>query len=433
MCAHPDNQQTTAVRLPTLRESLPVWLKIGLLSFGGPAGQIALMHHELVERRRWITNARFLHALNYCMLLPGPEAQQLSIYLGWLIHRTPGGIIAGTLFVLPGALLMLGISLSYVYLGNLPWMSAIFYGLKASVLALVAAALIRIGTKVLKAPLLWLIAAASFIAIFFFTVPLPLIILSAMLIGIIGNRFLKSSVMPEEEDAVPRPAAPPSMIRMLRTSGIWLLIWMFPLACVYLAIDPDNVLFREAVFFSKAALITFGGAYSVLPYVAQQAVEVHGWLTTAQMMDGLALAETTPGPLILVLQFVGFLGGWNQAGTWSPAAMAVAASVMATWMTFVPGFLFIFAGAPFVEYTHGLKRLGSVMTAITAAVLGVILNLAIWFGLHVLFPAEGRIDWLPCALAALFLLALQRKKMDALHVVAAGALAGLIMHLAGWQ
>jgi chromate transporter len=423
-----DADTTPPVR-PTLRAALPVWLKIGLLSFGGPAGQIALMHQELVDRRRWITDRHFLHALNYCMLLPGPEAQQLSIYLGWLMHRTLGGVIAGTLFVLPGAALILATSFAYVYFGSLPWMAALFYGLKASVLALVAAALIRIGSRVLKKPLAWCIALGSFVGIFFLNIPFPLIILTALLVGAVAHHRSPATTASTEPLGTQR--ALPSWPRSALTAVIWLALWIAPLLACLALVGSRDVLTQQAVFFSKAALVTFGGAYSVLPYVAQQAVEVHGWLSAPQMMDGLALAETTPGPLILVLQFVGFMGAWNHPGTWSPATLAVIASVLTSWMTFMPGFLFIFLGAPYIEYTHGLASLATMMTAVTAAVLGVILNLSIWFGIHATYPEPGHLDLFPLLLGSGLLFAIQRWKLDALYVVAIGAITGLLIHTLG--
>ena len=424
-----DADSTTPPIRPTLRDALPVWLKIGLLSFGGPAGQIALMHQELVDRRRWITDRHFLHALNYCMLLPGPEAQQLAIYLGWLMHRTLGGIIAGALFVIPGAALILAASFAYVYFGSLPWMTALFYGLKASVLALVAAALIRIGSRVLTKPLAWCIALGSFVGIFFLNIPFPLIILAAILVG--AAIHLRSPVTSTHTQPVVTPRALPSPGRSALTALTWLALWIAPLLACLALVGSRDVLTQQAAFFSKAALVTFGGAYSVLPYVAQQAVEVHGWLSAPQMMDGLALAETTPGPLILVLQYVGFMGAWNHPGTWSPVTLAVLASVLTSWMTFMPGFLFIFLGAPYIEHTHGLKSLATIMTSITAAVLGVILNLSIWFGIHAIYPEPGRLDLFPLLLGSALLFANQRWKLNSLYVVAIGAIAGLVVHTLG--
>jgi len=411
---------------PTLREALPVWVKIGLLSFGGPAGQIALMHRELVERRRWIDDERFLHALNYCMVLPGPEAQQLSIYLGWLQHGIRGGVIAGTLFVLPGALLMLAISFAYVVGGSMPWLGAVFYGLKAAVLALVAGALIRMGSKVLRTTGSWVIAGGAFAALFIGSMPLPWLMALASIIGLV---FYRSGSYADRAD---KPAGPrPSMVHTVSTALIWVLIWLAPLLLALALLGPDHLLSQQGRFFAKAALITFGGAYSVLPYVAQHAVESAQWLTAAQMMDGLALAETTPGPLILVLQYVGFLGGWQQVGTGSPAALALSASVITSWMVFVPGFLFIFTGAPWIEYTRRLDALQGIMRAISATVLGIILNLSIWFGWHTLYPDTQNLDPVPISLGIVLLIAMRRYRLDALVVVAVAAATGLLLHATG--
>jgi chromate transporter len=410
---------------PTFRQALPVWVKIGLLSFGGPAGQIALMHRELVEKRRWLDDRRFLHALNYCMLLPGPEAQQLAVYTGWLLHKTRGGIVAGALFVLPGALLMWAISYAYVFHGKLPWVESVFYGLKAAVMAIVVSAVLRIGKKVLKHPAMWAIAAASLTAILVFKVPFPLIVLSALGIGLLMGR------KPLVNDVAASPAgdssmsAAPTLAGTLIKSAVWLVVWLLPVAACFAWFGPAHVLTREGVFFSKAALLTFGGAYAVLPYVAQQAVETHGWLTAGQMMDGLGLAETTPGPLILVLQFVGFLGAWHAPGELSPLAAATLGAAITTWTTFIPGYLFIFAGAPYIERTRDNPRLDRALSAVTAAVVGVIANLALWFGWSVAVPEPGRFDPLPLALAAVFFLLLQKRKCGVIAIVGLGALAGL--------
>lgn len=431
---------------PAFLEAFRVWVKIGLLSFGGPAGQIALMHRELVERRRWISDKRFLHALNYCMLLPGPEAQQLAVYTGWLLHGKRGGIVAGALFVLPGALLMLGICFVYVHFGKIPWVDALFHGLKAAVMAIVAGAVLRIGRKILKNPVMWGISAVSFAAIFFAGVPFPAIVLGALAVGLIfGKRFPEffgvasghggGSSGPEEgyviSDRSPAALQAPGAKRTLMEAVGWIAVWLAPLAVCLGLLGPGNVLTKEGFFFAKAALLTFGGAYAVLPYVGQQAVETHGWLSATQMMDGLGLAETTPGPLILVLQFVGFLGGWNAPGTLGPALNAVLASGLTTWMTFVPGYLFIFAGAPFIERTRGNSHLNTALSAVTAAVVGVILNLAVWFGIHLVVPDPETFDGIPLVLAAVFFLLMQKWKWDVLHIVAAGAVTGLLLHLAG--
>jgi len=430
---------------PTFLQAFVLWIKIGLLSFGGPAGQIALMHRELVDRRRWVSDRRFLHALNYCMLLPGPEAQQTSIYIGWLLHGKWGGVVAGALFVLPGALLMLGISYVYVYFGNVPMLDAVFYGLKAAVMAIVVSAVLRIGRKVLKNPVMWALSALSFISIFFLHVPFPVIIISALVIGLVFGRLYPSlfavtgmkegkadhqhAYVISDEGATGMKA--PTMMSTLTTAVVWLFIWLTPLVVCLKAFGLGHVLTREVIFFSKAALVTFGGAYAVLPYVAQQAVETYGWLTAPQMMDGLGLAETTPGPLILVLQFVGFMGGWNQPGTWSPAMMAAVAAGLTSWMTFLPGCLFIFVGAPWIEQAHSNTKLTMALSAVTAAVVGVVLNLAVWFAWHVVVPEPGIFDWIPLAAGGVMLILMQKWKLDVLYIIALGAATGMILHLTG--
>lgn len=425
---------------PTFRAALWVWIKIGLLSFGGPTGQIALMHRELVERLRWVSDARFLHALNYCMVLPGPEAQQLAIYTGWLLHRTRGGIAAGVLFVLPGALLLWLISYVYVTFGQVPAVEAVFYGLKAAVMAIVAAALIRIARKALKNEALWSVSALAFAAIFFLGVPFPAIVIGAGLAGLIGGRFfpkkfdltLGHGAVTEASgsvisDAVSANIPRPTLARTLGVGALWLAIWFLPVLLVLLWLGPQHTLFREGLFFSKAAVVTFGGAYAVLPYVAQQAVEHHGWLSATQMMDGLGLAETTPGPLILVLQFVGFLGGWQQPGELSPLLAATIGAGLTTWVTFVPGFLFIFTGAPYIERMRGNLRLTTALSAITAAVVGVMLNLAVWFALSVVWPdgTGGAVDWFPIGVATVAFVGLVRFQWNVIPVVVGGGLLGL--------
>ena len=431
----------TEPRHPTFLEALLVWVKIGLFSFGGPTGQIGLMHRELVEKRRWVSDGRFLHALNYCMILPGPEAQQLAIYIGWLLHRVWGGIAAGILFVVPGALLMWLISLVYVRYGEVPLIAAVFYGLKPAVMAIVAAAVLRIGTKALKNPVMWSLSAIAFVAIFFFAVPFPLIILSAGLIGLLGGRLYPATFditsghgeknaggISENyviSDTVSEIVGRPTVARALGSVLIWATIWLAPLLACWMIFGIGHILTQEGIFFSKAALVTFGGAYAVLPYVAQEAVQTHQWLSATQMMDGLGLAETTPGPLILVLQFVGFLGAWNDGGTMSPLLAATLGAVITSWVTFVPGFLFIFAGAPFIESSRSNLRLNTILSAVTAAVVGVVLNLAVWFAWHVIRPAEGTYDYLALALGVAFFIALKWFRWDVLLIVGAGAIAGL--------
>jgi chromate transporter len=426
--------------------TLAVWIKIGLLSFGGPTGQIALMHRELVERRRWISDSRFLHALNFCMILPGPEAQQLAIYTGWLLQRTLGAVIAGVLFVLPGAMLIGAIAYAYMAFGDVPVMEAIFYGLKSAVLAVVAAAVIRMGVKILRNAVLWVIAACAFVGIFFLNLPFPLIVLSALAFGFVGSTLRpqwfgangghgSQGETGTKEDGdylisdTTAVAARPATGKTIRTVVVWTLIWTAPLLVALVFLGRGHLLTEQALFFARAALVTFGGAYAVLPYVAQQAVETHGWITATQMVDGLGLAETTPGPLILVLQFVGFVGGWQNPGALSPLVMALLAASITTWRTFVPGFLFILAGAPYVESTRGHLRLKTALTAVTAAVIGIVLNLAVWFGWHVFWIEDTGLDYLSLVLAIAFFFLIQKWKIDVLWVVLTGAACGLILHL----
>ena len=427
-------------RPPTFAEALRFWLKLGLISFGGPTGQIAIMHEELVERRRWISEARFLHALNYCMLLPGPEAMQLATYIGWLLHRTWGGIVAGTLFVLPSALLLWGLSYVYVTWGTLPWLAAIFYGLKPAVLALVAAAAWRIGGRALRNGVMWSVALAAFVAIYLLHAPFPAIVFGAALAGWLGGRvwpgkFVVStghgagaaSVI-DDGTAVPAHARP-SLGRALRVTVACVGLWFAPLVLLAWWLGPGHTLVQEGVFFSKAAMVTFGGAYAVLPYVSQEAVQHYAWLNAAQMLDGLGLAETTPGPLIMVLQFVGFLGGWNHPGALPPLLAATLGAAITTWTTFLPCFLWIFLGAPHIEQMRGHARLNAALSAVTAAVVGVILNLAVWFGAHVLVQA-GRVDWFAVLVAAVAFVGLWRWKWNVLLVVPGAGVAGLVYRLA---
>jgi chromate transporter len=422
---------------PTRAEAFRFWLKLGLISFGGPTGQIAIMHAELVEKRRWISEARFLHASNYCMLLPGPEAQQLATYIGWLLHRTWGGVIAGTLFVLPSALLLWGLSFIYVAWGSLPGIAAVFDGLKPAVLAIVVAAGFRIGRRTLRNEVMATIALLAFAAIYFGRVPFPLIIAAAALVGWIGHRVRPDkfqvvkghgamtgggSVIGEQAVAHARP----SLGRALRVTAVCLTLWWVPVLLTGAVLGWDHVLFRQGLFFSKAALVTFGGAYAVLPYVSQQAVEHYQWLQPGQMLDGLALAETTPGPLIMVLQFVGFVGAWQQPAPFSPLVGATLGAAITTWVTFLPCFLWIFLGAPYIERLREHRALTAALSAITAAVAGVVLNLAVWFGSHVLGPTDGAIDWLDVAIALVALVGLVRWKWDIMAVVAGAALVGLL-------
>ncbi len=418
---------------PRFAEALRFWLKLGFISFGGPTGQIAIMHTELVEKKRWISDARFLHALNYCMLLPGPEAQQLATYCGWLLHRTWGGIVAGTLFVLPSVFILWALSFVYVSWGDVPWVGALFHGLKPAVMAIVLVAVLRIGRKALKNRVMWLLAAAAFVAIFVFGAPFPAIIATAALVGWMGNRrwpelFKSTGHGAAPEDALTADSAHrrPSWARAGRILGFGMVLWWTPVLVAGLWQGWNGTLFREGVFFSKAAMVTFGGAYAVLPYVAQQAVETHQWLSAPQMLDGLAFAETTPGPLIMVLQHVGFMGGWNHPGGLPPLVAATLGALLTTWVTFVPCFLWIILGAPHVEQMHGQARFNAALSAVTAAVVGVVLNLAVWFGWHVIRPGEGRTDWFAVVVALAALVALQRYKVSVITTVLAGALLGLL-------
>jgi len=380
---------------PSFAEAFRVWLKIGVLSFGGPAGQIALMHKELVDERRWISESRFLHALNFCMLLPGPEAQQLATYIGWLLHGWRGGVVAGMLFILPGLLVMLGLSSAYALWGQTDLLAGVFFGLKAAVLAIVIEAVIRLGRRSLKNRLMQLLALAAFIGLFLFALPFPLIVLSAGIIGYLGFRFAPSVFSANShkaaaadrpsviDDATPeKPAKSSSTIpAVIFSAGLWALpfIVLFGLAAI------DSAYWDIATFFSKMAVVTFGGAYAVLTYVAQQAVDHYHWLKPGEMLDGLALAETTPGPLVLVLTFTGFMAAYRSPSALAPLAGGFAGAILTTWVTFVPCFLWIFLGAPWIEKLRQHKALSGALAAISAAVTGVILNLAIWFGLHTLF------------------------------------------------
>ncbi|MDI4632918.1 chromate efflux transporter [Pelomonas sp. V22] len=433
---------------PSRREAFAFWLKLGFISFGGPAGQIAVMHEELVERRRWISENRFLHALNYCMVLPGPEAQQLATYIGWLMHRTWGGIVAGALFVLPSLFILIALSWIYLAWGQVPLIAGVFYGIKPAVTALVLHAAWRIGSRALKNGWLWAIAAASFAAIFALQLPFPLIVAAAGLIGFVGGK-LKPEVFRGGgghgaakagygaaviDDNTPTPAhARFSWARLRQVVLAFVAIWLGAIGGLCAAFGWEAVLTQMAWFFTKAALLTFGGAYAVLPYVYQGAVEHFQWLTAPQMIDGLALGETTPGPLIMVVSFVGFVGGWSKS-LFGPEhlllAGAVAASVV-TFFTFLPSFFFILLGGPFIESTHGKLQFTAPLTAITAAVVGVILNLALFFAYHVLWPQGlgGRSEWGAALIGLAAALALFRFKRGVIEVVLGAGLAGLTLRL----
>ena len=379
---------------PTFAETVKTFARIGVLSFGGPAGQIALMHRVLVEEKRWLGEARFLHALNYCMLLPGPEAMQLATYAGWLLHGVRGGLAAGLLFVLPGAAVLIALSTLYIFLGDVPLVAGLLFGLKAAVLAIVLEALVKVARRAIVGPLMAATAVMAFVAIAFLEIPFPLIILGAAVAGALVHLVrgrAGDSTRPDmtnaARDALPEWARP-SLARFAATTTIWLALWLVPLALLYAVLGQGNVFAQEASFFSRMAAVTFGGAYAVLAYVAQQAVEVHGWLRPEEMLTGLGLAETTPGPLILVLVFVGFMGGARLSG-FDMLAGGVLGAVVTLWFTFVPCFLWIFAGAPFMETVRSVRWLASALAAVTAAVVGVIANLALWFAIHVLFAEVG--------------------------------------------
>ncbi|HEX6268537.1 MAG TPA: chromate efflux transporter, partial [Burkholderiales bacterium] len=413
-------------------EALRVWLKIGCLGFGGPAGQIALMHRVLVDEKKWVEEQRYLHALNFCMLLPGPEAQKLATYVGWLLHGTRGGLAAGILFVLPGALVMLGVSLLYVLGQGIPAVEGALFGIKAAVLVIVVEALLRIGRRGLKTRLLLGTAAAAFIGIFFLDLPFPLIVAAAGAIGFFTTTT-RQSVQPV--------ANPNGWRQSVRAAFVGLALWLAPIALVVATLGADHVMFDIAAFFSKLAVVSFGGAYALLAYMAQQAVETYGWMTGPEMVDGLGLAETLPGPLIKVTQFVGFLAAWRDPAPFSPAGAAVLGSALTTWVTFALPMMLIFVGAPFIEQLRSNQRLSGALAAVTATVVGVILNLTIWFALHVLFPrvAEMRagpfrwyafdpasLDWQAAVLALVAAVLMLRLHRGLVETVAVMALLGIL-------
>src|SRR5437764_10780693 len=430
-------------RRPTFGEAFRFWLKLGFISFGGPTGQIAIMQTELVEKKKWISQSRFLHALNFCMLLPGPEAQQLAIYIGWLLHRTWGGIVAGSLFVIPSIFVLWALSYVYAAFGNVPSIAAIFYGLKPAVMAIVAVAVIRIGRKALRNELMWMLAALAFVAIFFFHVPFPVIILSAGVIGLIGGRFWKDKfdVVGSHKGAIDESVlgdaaqspehARPSLARAIKLILIWTTLWFAPTAAVGLWRGWQSTLFQEGLFFSKAAVVTFGGAYAVLPYVAQQALFHFGWLKPGQMMDGLALAETTPVPLIMVVQFVGFIGAWQHPEGLAPLLAGTLGALITTWVTFTPCFLWIFLGGPHIEQLRGNVKLTAALSAITAAVVGVVMNLAVWFAINALFPGNGAVDWFAVVISAVAFIGMLRWKWDIIPVVLGAGALGVVWHVLG--
>ena len=441
-------------------EAFRVWLRVAALSFGGPAGQIAVMHRIVVDEKRWISDARFLHALNYCTLLPGPEAQQLATYIGWLMHRTAGGLMAGGLFILPGAIAIMILSAIYALYGNVGLVAALFFGLKAAVLAIVVEALLRVGKRALKNGVLRAIAAAAFVGIFFFALPFPLIILFAGFVGYFGARAGHPAFAPggghgpgagpQVVESLLGEATPaharPSPARLLRVLAVWLPLWLVPVALLVSLLGGQNVFSQIATFFSKMAMVTFGGAYAVLAYVAQQAVERFHWLTAREMLDGLGMAETTPGPLIMVLQFVGFLAAFRDPGALPPLVAGALGGLTATWVTFAPCFLWIFAGAPYIERLRDNRALSGALSAITAAVVGVILNLTIWFAIHALFhatrpvrgygfdfdaPVLASVDGWAMALAIAAALAIFRFRLGMLTTLAGAAALGVALRLAG--
>ena len=444
-------------------EAFRTWALVAALSFGGPAGQIAVMHRILVEEKRWVSEQRFLHALNYCMLLPGPEAQQLATYIGWLMHRTAGGVMAGVLFILPGVIAIMALSMIYAAWGKVPVVTAVFFGLKAAVLAIVIEAVMRVGRRALGNSTLVGLAALAFAGIFFFAIPFPLIVVVAALVGFVATRLGSDAFRgkaghgpagSKTGDAEPTslldddlPAhAQPSISQTLRVAAIWLALWLVPVAAILWGLGANNVFSQIAVFFSKMAVVTFGGAYAALAYVAQQAVESYHWVSPGEMLDGLGMAETTPGPLIMVLQFVGFLAAFRDHGGLSPMTAGILGGLLATWVTFTPCFLWIFLGAPFIEKLRGNKALSGAMTAITAAVCGVILNLAVWFAVHTLFrqvtpvrsfglafdaPVPASVDAWAMVLAIAAAIAIFRFKVGMLPTLAASCAAGVALHVIG--
>jgi chromate transporter len=446
----------------TLGEAFWVWLRIATLSFGGPAGQIAVMHRILVEEKRWIGEHRFLHALNYCMLLPGPEAQQLATYIGWLMHRTRGGIVAGTLFVLPGAVSIMVLSWIYALYGRVGIVSALFFGLKCAVLAVVLQAVVRIGGRALKNNVMRALAAIAFVLIFFVGVPFPIIVLAAGLIGFFGGRAgmpafqvggghgaAKGAIVEDADTLLGEelPAhANPTVGQTVRQASLWLVLWLAPVLALLLLLGNGSVFTQIATFFSTMAVVTFGGAYAVLAYVAQEAVGTYHWLSPREMLDGLGMAETTPGPLIMVLQFVGFMGAYRHPGMLSPLLAGTLGGLLATWVTFIPCFLWIFLGAPFIERMRGNKALSGALSAITAAVVGVILNLALWFAIHTIFrtvqpiatgpfrfdmPVLASVDPWALAISAAAIVAMLRLKVGIFTTLGSASAIGIVLHVAG--
>ncbi len=413
-----------------MREATRFWFKLGCISFGGPAGQIAIMQTELVERRRWIESDRFMHALNFCMLLPGPEAQQLATYCGWLLHRTWGGIIAGALFVLPSAVLLWALSVIYVTYGAVPLIAGVFEGLKPAVLAIVVAALVRMGRKTLRTRFLGSLALGAFLGLFVLGLPFPVIVFGAALLGWIASRsrpsWLGLGLVPNGHANAPTTVPQPTWGHTVRVLAIGMPLWFAPVLASLVVFGPGNTFTAVGAFFSKAAMVTFGGAYAVLPYVAQQAVERFDWLAAPQMLDGLAFAETTPGPLVMVLQFVGFMAGWNHSAGLSPLAGATLAAGLTTWTTFVPCFLWIFLGAPYIERLRRHVAVDGALRGVTGAVVGVMLNLAVWFALPVLGLQGGPINGIALLILITAFVVLVRFKANVMLVIAGAAGTGLV-------
>ncbi len=435
-------------RIP-FAEALRFWIKLGFISFGGPAGQIAIMHRELVERRRWVSEERFLHALNYCMLLPGPEAQQLATYIGWLLHRTLGGIVAGAFFVIPSIFILLALSYVYAAYGNVKAVAGALDGFKPVVVAIVVEALLKIGKRAIRSKAHYLIAASAFIGIYFLRLPFPFIVLLAGLFGLAITRYWPDVAPDRPENHTPQiihndngdeneygynsppPHTRPSSSRALRTLAVGIALWALPFVALIAWRGWSSLHAMEYRFFTQAALVTFGGAYAALAYVTQAAVTSYGWLSHSQAVDGLALAETTPGPLIMVLQYIGFMAGWNQPQGLTPALSATIGALVATYTTFLPSFIFIFLGAPYIESLRDNKRLKGALGSITAAVVGVILNLALLFGAAVIWPRglAGGTNWFAALMSIAAFFALYRLKADVLWVVIAGGLIGLVRAL----
>ena len=426
---------------PSFAEATKLWFKVGCLGFGGPAGQIALMHRLVVDERKWVGEAQFLHALNFCMLLPGPEAQQLATYIGWLLHGVRGGLVAGTLFVLPGFCVILALSAAYAAFGQLPWLMGVFFGLKCAVIALVAEALWRVAKRALKQPMHVVVAAFAFLALFVFRIPFPIVILAAALVGLaMAWRSNGQAVAPSDEKVLQQASKAP---RPLRTVLIGAALWLGPIALLASLLGSSQIFPQMGWFFAKMAVVTFGGAYAVLAYVAQQAVQNYGWLSTGNMIDGLALAETTPGPLILVLSFVGFYAAHQQPGALTPMLAGTLGAIFVTWVTFVPSFIWIFLGAPYVERLRQNRYLSAALAMVTAAVVGVIANLALWFALHVLFRSVSEVsfgvatfawpDWRSADLVAIGLsiaaaLALLHWRVNLVKVLLASGVIGYLAH-----